>query len=111
MNLIHLFDDVDITDAEAVSNRISSLSFSSLKRQADALQELRDDLGFTVACMAKALSVPKPTMERYLFGGTLMRPTHVKLLAMMLMVRVTEPELFLELFSAASGNKRKKASD
>ena len=108
MTLLRLFDDVDMGDAEAVSNAVSSLVFASLEQQAEALQGLRDELQFTVPDMARAMSVPKSTMERYLFGKTLMKPTHVKLLALMLMLRVTEPELFLELFSAGSGDRRFK---
>lgn len=104
--LINLFDATDMLDAEAVSNTINTLVFASPEQQSDALKELRDDLGFTVPDMAKAMSVPKTTMDRYIFGTTMMKPTHVKLLALMLMLRVTEPELFLELFSAGSGDKR-----
>ncbi len=98
--LTKLFSDTDMTDAEAVANTINSLEFTTLAQQSVALQCLRDDLNFTIPAMARAMNVPQQTMERFLFGKTMMKPTHVKLLALMLMLRVTEPELFFELFSS-----------
>ena len=108
MTLLKLFDDVDMGDAAAVSNAVSSLVFASNEQQAEALQSLRDDLQFTVPGMARAMGVNQRSMERFLSGHAGMKQVHVKLLALMLMLRVTEPELFLELFSAGSGDKRFK---